>query len=231
MLELIDARDQATERKRLYGVYPAVVTDIKDEDGQGRVKVRLPWSPDDETGYAVWARNATMMAGGKRGSWFIPDKDDEVLVAFEGGDPRRPFVIGGLWNGKDSPPESMDGNGDNNKKVLASRRNIRVTFDDTQGSETLTIETPGGQKLTLKDGTTLVELRDTNSHAIKIESSGITVSGVAKITLDATEVEVKGATLTVNCAESTFKGHITANAISTDSIDSKMYSPGVGNIW
>ena len=231
MLELIDARDQATERKRLFGVYPAIVTNIKDDDGQGRVKVRLPWSPDDDAGYDVWARNATMMAGGKRGSWFIPDKDDEVLVAFEGGDPRRPFVIGGLWNGKDAPPESMDGNGDNNKKVLASRRNIRVTFDDTQGSETLTIETPGGQKLTLKDGTTLVELRDSASHVIKIESSGITVSGVAKITLDATEVEVKGATLTVNCGESNFKGHITANSISTDSIDSKTYSPGVGNIW
>jgi len=207
------------------------VTDIRDEDGQGRVKVRLPWSPDDEAGYAVWARLATLMAGGKRGSWFVPDKDDEVLVAFEGGDPRRPYVVGALWNGKDAPPESMDGNGDNNRKVLVSRRNIRVTLDDTQGSETVSIETPGGQKLTLKDGPGVVEIKDSASHVIKIESGGITVSGVAKITLDATDVEVKGVTLTVKCGESTFKGHVTADAISTDSIDSKMYSPGIGNIW
>jgi uncharacterized protein involved in type VI secretion and phage assembly len=231
MLELIDIRERATERKRLFGVYPAVVTDVRDEDGQGRVKVRLPWSPDDDAGYAVWARLATMMAGGKRGSWFIPDKDDEVLVAFEGGDPRRPYVVGALWNGKDAPPDSMDSNGDNNRKVIASRRNIRITLDDTQGSETVTIETPGGQKLTLKDGTTLVELRDSSSHVIKLEAGGITISGDAKVTIKATDVEVSGATLTVNCSESTFNGHVTANAISTQSIDSKMYSPGVGNIW
>ncbi|HEY0072411.1 MAG TPA: phage baseplate assembly protein V, partial [Chloroflexia bacterium] len=69
---------------RWYGVYPALVTDIKDPDGQGRVKVALPWSPDAKSeSYEVWARIATMMGGGNRGTWFIPDVDDEVLIAFE----------------------------------------------------------------------------------------------------------------------------------------------------
>src|SRR6266566_8102715 len=73
-----------------YGVYPATVSDIVDPNNQGRVKVRLPWSPDPAgSTYEVWARLATMMGGNNRGSWFIPDKDDEVLVAFEGGNPRR----------------------------------------------------------------------------------------------------------------------------------------------
>ena len=93
-----------------YGVYTALVTDIVDPDGQGRVRVKLPWSPDSEgSAYEAWARLATMMAGNDRGSWFIPDVEDEVLVAFEAGDPRRPYVVGALWNGQDAPPESMDG--------------------------------------------------------------------------------------------------------------------------
>src|SRR5258708_1417769 len=88
-----------------YGVYPALVTDVQDPEGQGRVKVRLPWAPDPGgSSYETWARLATMMAGGGRGSWFVPDPQDEVLVAFEGGNPRRPYVVGALWNGQDNPP-------------------------------------------------------------------------------------------------------------------------------
>ena len=96
---------------RWYGVYPALVTDIKDPDGQGRVKVTLPWSPD--TGgarYEAWARLATLMGGNNRGSWFVPDANDEVLVVFEGGDTAPPVRrSAALWNGSDTPPESMDG--------------------------------------------------------------------------------------------------------------------------
>ena len=96
-----------------------LVTDIKDPDGQGRAKVTLPWSTDlDGARYEAWARLATLMGGHNRGSWFIPDVNDEVLVVFEGGDPRRPYVIGGLWNGSDAPPDSMDGGGNNYRKVL-----------------------------------------------------------------------------------------------------------------
>ena len=80
------------------------VNDIKDPDGQGRVKVTFPGSPDtDGARYEPWARLATFMGGNNRGSWFIPDVNDEVLLVFEGGDPRRPYVVGALWNGNDSP--------------------------------------------------------------------------------------------------------------------------------
>ena len=73
---------------------------------------RLPWSPDPDSGfYEAWARQATLMAGNDRGTWFIPEVDDELLVVFEAGDPSRPYVIGALWNGRDAPPETMDGAG------------------------------------------------------------------------------------------------------------------------
>ena len=114
---------QAQERKRLYGVYPAVVQSITDPDQQGRVRVRLPWSPDGNgAGYEAWARLATLMAGANRGTWYIPDVGDEVLVACEGGDPRRLYVIGALWNGQDAPPEQMDSAGSNSR-----RRSARAT--------------------------------------------------------------------------------------------------------
>ena len=118
--------------ERWFGVFVGLVTDLRDPDGLGRVKVTLPWSPDsDGSRYEAWARVATLMAGKNRGSWFVPDVDDEVLVAFDGGDSRIPYVIGGLWNGKDGPPASMDGAGQNQTKLIRSRNGVKITLDDT----------------------------------------------------------------------------------------------------
>ena len=113
--------------KALFGVYPAQVTDVRDPDNQGRVKVRLPWLDKAVTGpYEAWARLATLMAGNGRGSWFVPDPGDEVLVAFEQGDTRAPYVIGSLWNGVDHPPERMDGAGANAVRVLRTRSGLQA---------------------------------------------------------------------------------------------------------
>lgn len=232
MLDLIDQREQAVERKRWYGVYPAVVTDIKDREGQGRVKIRLPWTPDGGgAGYEAWARLATLMAGARRGSWFIPDPGDEVLVLFEGGDPRQPYVIGGLWNGSDTPPESMDGAGKNYRKSIVSRRDIRITLDDTEGREQVLIQTPGGQKLTLQDGPGSVEIRDGNGNTIKLDSSGVTVTASANVTVNASKVEVNAGMLTVNAGMSKFSGVVKADTVITNSVVSASYTPGAGNIW
>jgi uncharacterized protein involved in type VI secretion and phage assembly len=217
---------------RWYGVYPALVSDIKDPEGQGRVKVTLPWAPDTGGGsYDAWARLATMMAGAKRGSWFIPEVADEVLVAFEGGDPRRPYVVGALWNGSDSPPESMDGAGKNAIKLLASRNGVKVTLDDTDGQEKLVLETPGGQKVTLKDGPGAVEIVDSNGNSVKLESAGITVTASAKVTVNAGTAEISAGMLTVNAGMSKFSGVVQADTVITNSVVSASYTPGAGNIW
>ena len=148
--ELIDARLPKSFGGCFYGVYPAIVTDLVDPDGQGRVRVKLPWSPDGQgRAYETWARLATLMAGTNRGSWFIPDVDDEVLVAFYAGNPRHPYIIGALWNGRDEPPESMDSAGNNYPKTIRSRNGVTVTLDDTDGTESLTLKTPGGQQVVL----------------------------------------------------------------------------------
>ncbi|HEX6186401.1 MAG TPA: phage baseplate assembly protein V [Pyrinomonadaceae bacterium] len=229
---IIDARVPRGLGGRWYGVYPALVSDIRDPEGLGRVRLTLPWAPD--TGgerYDVWARVATLMGGNNRGSWFIPDVGDEVLVVFEGGDPRRPYVIGGLWNGSDAPPETMDGAGNNFKKVVRSRNGVKITLDDTDGQEKLILETPGGQSLTLKDGPGAVEIVDSNGNSVKLETSGITITAAAKVTVNATQVEVSAGQVTVNAGMSKFSGIVQADTVICNSIISASYTPGAGNIW
>jgi len=217
---------------RWYGVFPALVLDIKDPDGQGRVKVTLPWSPDAQGGrYEAWARLATLFGGKNRGSWFVPDVDDEVLVAFEQGDARRPYVLGGLWNGSDQPPESMDKAGNNDKKVLRSRNGVKVTLDDQDGQEKLILETPGGQKITLKDGPNAVEIIDGNGNSVKLEAAGITITAVAKVTVNASQVNVSAGLVKVDAGMSQFSGVVKADTVIANSVVSASYTPGAGNIW
>lgn len=217
---------------RWYGVLPAVVTDIRDPDGQGRVKVTLPWSPDSGGArYEGWARLATLMGGNNRGSWFVPDVDDEVLVAFEQGDPRRPYVLGGLWNGRDRAPASMDGAGRNEKKVLRSRNGVTITLNDQDGREQLVLETPGGQKVTLRDGPGAVEVVDGNGNSVKLETSGITVRAAARVVVEASQLSISAGMVTVDAGMSRFSGVVQADTVISNSVVSASYTPGAGNVW
>jgi len=232
ILERVLPRSATGLGGRWYGVYPALVMNVSDPDGQGRVKVSLPWSPDGSSArYEVWARLSTLMGGNNRGSWFIPDVNDEVLVSFAAGDPRWPFVLGGLWNGSDTPPESMDGAGNNNLKVLRSRNGVKITLDDQNGQEKLLLETPGGQKVTLKDGPGSIEVQDSNGNSIKLESAGITINASARVTVSASQVSVSTSILTVDAGMSKFSGVVQADTVITNSIIAASYTPGAGNIW
>ena len=75
------------------------MTDLDDHENQYRVKVEFPWLSDDVSG--VWARVVVPMAGDQRGTWFMPEVGDEVLVAFERGELDRPFLIGRVYDGDD----------------------------------------------------------------------------------------------------------------------------------
>ena len=229
---ILDVRTPSGLGGRWYGAFPALVTDIKDPDGQGRVMITIPWAPDTGGGrYEAWARLATLMGGNNRGSWFIPDVNDEVLVIFEAGDPRRPYVLGGLWNGSDQPPDSMDGAGNNYRKVLRSRNGVKVTLDDQDGQEKLIMETPGGQKFTMKDGPGSVEIVDSNGNSVKLETSGITVNASAKVTINASQVAISAGMVTVDAGMSKFSGVVQADTVISNSVISASYTPGAGNIW
>jgi uncharacterized protein involved in type VI secretion and phage assembly len=210
---------------RWFGVYPGKVADTQDPDSQGRVQVELLVSPvDGGDQFKVWARVATMMAGPDRGSFFIPDKDDEVLVAFGGGDVRFPYVVGALWNGQDAPPQSMDA--DNNIRVIKTRSGHKLEFDDTQGAAKITLTTPQGNELILDDsGGGDIKISHVAGSSIEMDASGgIKITAVSQLTIDAPMVNV-------NASMSKFSGVVQAPTAIADAVVGTSYTPGAGNIW
>lgn len=134
------------ERNRIYGMVLGLVSNNDDPNSMGRVKVKFHMF--DQSVESDWCRVIAMYAGAERGSFWMPEVDDEVVLAFEHGDPNFPFVIGSVWNGKDAPPTgTSDGNlaskssaTTNHLKRIRSRSGHEITFDDTKGKEKLTIQ-------------------------------------------------------------------------------------------
>ena len=110
------------------GVVIGLVTSVDDPEEQGRIKVHFPWL--DEGHETDWIRIATLMAGNDRGAFFMPEVGDEVLVAFEHGEARFPYVIGFLWNGQDAPPGAHV-----RDRIFKSKNGHQIRFlDSTPGS-------------------------------------------------------------------------------------------------
>lgn len=132
-----------TVSARMVGVEVAIVTNNKDEQKLGRVKVMFPRLPDQPE--SDWIRVASLIAGPERGFYWIPEVQDEVLVAFERGESSRAYVIGCLWNGKDKPPP--DGPDDkNNIRQIKSRSGHKITLDDKDGEEKIVIADKSGKR-------------------------------------------------------------------------------------
>ncbi|MEY2831141.1 MAG: hypothetical protein RLZZ574_399 [Cyanobacteriota bacterium] len=152
------------------GVTVGLVTNNKDPDGLGRIKVKFPWLSDTEESY--WARVLTPMAGGDRGIYFLPEVNDEVLVAFEQGDMSFPYILGSLWNGKDKPPVKND-DGKNNQKVIKSRSGHQIILDDTKDAEKIIIQDKTGKNQIVIDS-------QNNQMDIKVEKD-LTIETQGKI--------------------------------------------------
>src|SRR3954470_5405642 len=118
------------------GITVGIVSSLKDDENLGRIRVRYPVLDDEES---EMARVATLMAGGDRGSRFLPEPGDEVLIAFEQNDPRRPYVVGSLWSTADRPPEDDGDQEANNRRFIKSRAGALIGFDDKAGSERVTV--------------------------------------------------------------------------------------------
>ena len=142
------------------GVAVGVVTDNRDPLNRGRVKVRRAAAPDGE----FWARLAAPAAGRDSGIYAVPEPGDEVLLAFEHGHPDRPYVIGALWNGKDTPPAAAP-----SVRVVKSRTGHAVRLDDTAGAEKIEVVEKDGKSSIVLDSVT----------------GAITVRGGADVTVEA----------------------------------------------
>jgi uncharacterized protein involved in type VI secretion and phage assembly len=199
---LVDMLGQGTGQGsgKTYGVTVGIVTNNQDSDKMGRVRVKFPSLSDDQESW--WARIATPMAGDGRGLYFLPEVGDEVLVAFQHGDVRFPFIVGALWNGKDSPPNTND-DGKNNIREMKSRSGHIIRLDDTDGNEKIEIlDKTGNNSLTIASTDNSITL--TCNGRMKLQANGIDLSSQADINIEAqTTMDVKaGATMDIN-AEAT----------------------------
>lgn len=191
------------EQKRNYGVVIGVVTNNQDPESLGRVKLKFPWRDASDESY--WARVATLMAGNDRGTYFLPEVGDEVLVSFDHGDITQPYVIGALWNGKDKPPEK-NSDGKNNTRMIKSKSGHKIILNDEQGKEKIDITTKAGNQITLDDsaGNEKIQIKDkTGSNSIVIDAAqnSIILSSKMKISIQAQMIEIKaGSTLNLQGA-------------------------------
>ncbi len=187
---------------RGHSVVVGIVTNNQDPEGQGRVKVRFPWLADQVE--SQWARVASPMAGNERGMFFLPEVNDEVVVAFEQGDMNHPYVLGALWNGVDKPPET-NSDGKNNIRKITSRSGHEIIFgdDSTTRKEKVEIHTKAGHRILLDDsaGQEKIEIKDrTGNNFIKMDSvqNSIDISSAMKLKIKAQTVEIEaGAMMTV----------------------------------
>lgn len=176
------------------GVAAAIVTDNEDPEGLGRVKVEYPWRESGDESY--WARIAVPMAGPDRGTYFLPEVDDEVLVAFDDGDIDHPYVLGMLWNGRDAPPED-NADGDNDVRTVKSRSGHELTFDDGDRDGKVEITTAAGHEIVLDDASgsekiTIADKSGQNEITFDAVSGSLDITSGAKLTIEATSIEISG---------------------------------------
>jgi uncharacterized protein involved in type VI secretion and phage assembly len=182
------------------GVAIGLVTANDDPDKLGRVKLKLPWLAD---GYeSTWVRIVSLGAGPNSGAVWLPEVNDEVLVAFDHGDMRRPFVLGGLWNGQDKPllgDGLVDsGNGVVKRRGFVSRKGHKfVFFDDPNDSGIALISSNGDYKLALNESATKIHIK--SGGTIEIESTqDITIKSSAGISLEADgQLKLKGSAVKI----------------------------------
>jgi uncharacterized protein involved in type VI secretion and phage assembly len=152
------------------GVVVGLVTNVADPLKQNRVKLHFPWIGDGQE--TDWIRIATMMAGGGRGAMFMPEVNDEVLVAFEHGDFRFPYVVGFLWNGQDDPPGQ-----DVRDRKIVSKNGHQIRFLDSAPSGgslgALIIEDAHGNRITMSNG----QIHVKSTCVLALEGPTITLNG------------------------------------------------------
>ncbi|MHC3369633.1 VgrG-related protein [Rhodococcus aetherivorans] len=180
-----------------YGVVVAVVSDARDPEQLGRVRLTFPWLSEDYV--SDWARVVQPGAGKDRGALVVPEVGDEVLVAFEQNDPNRPYVLAGLHNGIDTPdtkgPDLVDaGSGAVNRRSFVSRNGHRIDLLDENGkTEGILAETGDGRlRLSLDKIGTKIEIRS-DGRVLVEGTQGVVIDGAdSKIELTSGEIVLKG---------------------------------------
>jgi uncharacterized protein involved in type VI secretion and phage assembly len=187
------------------GLVPALVSDVRDPEKLGRVRLTFPWLADDYT--SGWARTVQLGGGNGRGTWILPEVGDEVLVGFEHGDFDAPYVLGGLHNGTDKPPkvavEMIDERGGEiTGRYLVSRTGHRLALVESasganevrvatgDGKHTLVFDQRGTTVTLHSDGSILVEAKqgvtvDAGTGDLALKGANVKVTATGDVSIDA----------------------------------------------
>ncbi|MGK7944661.1 MAG: VgrG-related protein [Microcystaceae cyanobacterium] len=164
---------QESENRALHhSVLVGIVSNNNDPNGWGRVRVKFPTLTEEHESY--WARVVGIGAGNDRGFDCLPEINDEVLVVFENGDIHRPYVIGGVWNGKDKPPEKVEDTVDNGKvrlRTFKTRTGHTLQFveEDKSGvKKGIYLDSVYGHQVHLQDTEKNIELKTKNGHTLNL---------------------------------------------------------------
>ncbi len=193
MSDLVDQSNSEQRTGQLWGgIVTAIVTNNNDPDNMARVKVKFPWL--DDTLESNWARVSGMGAGATRGFLWLPEVNDEVLVAFEHGDFDYPYIVGAVWNGKDAMPETTATavkGGNVEVRTLKTRLGHIIRLTDSSSAKT--IEIIGA------DANTNIKFDET-AKKITIESKAdIDITATGNLNLKATgNVSMEGAQVSIN---------------------------------
>jgi Rhs element Vgr protein len=175
------------------GLQIGVVTQLQDDpDGENRIMVRIPIIHKEDEG--VWCRISTLDAGNNRGTFFLPEIDDEVVVGFINNDPRHGIVLGMV--NSSAKPAPLQASDDNHEKGFQSRSKMKVIFNDDKKS--ISIETPGGNKLLITEEDKKIHLEDQNGNKLTMNSDGVKIESVKDIILKATgDVKTEGVNINI----------------------------------
>ncbi|MCP1676424.1 phage baseplate assembly protein gpV [Natronocella acetinitrilica] len=218
---------KALEGQRLYGVYSGIVIDNQSARQQAILRVALPSLAEAANHpLEVAARLAQFLAGSGRGAWFVPDVGDEVLIAFDAGDPGRPFIIGSLWNGKTAPPPAADT--PHRHSITTHKGTLVIDDNPEQGSVTLAL---GDEQLSvvLREGHG-VEIRNGDAR-VSVGNQQIEIDAVTEVTIKASTVRLSAGVVNVDAGMLKASGVIQADMIIASTVSAVTYTPGDGNIW
>lgn len=159
------------------GLQNATVKKIHEDPGaEHRIQVNLPVLGTD-----IWARQANLYATNGKGSFFLPEVGDEVIVGFLNDDPRYAVILGGVYSSKNPPPYTADDK--NTFKAIVSKNELKIEINDED--KVLTIVTPAKNTIVLSDKDKYIKITDQNKNSIAMEASGITLKSPKDITIDA----------------------------------------------
>jgi len=177
----------------LLGLYPALVTNNKDPNSQGRVRVKFPQITDTDESF--WAPVVSVGAGNQRGLWVLPEVNDEVLVGFLHGDINFPVVLGGMWNGQDAPPDTTPTGSTVDVRTFKTRSGHILRFTDKSGEEKIElIDKTGNNKVVIDSKQNSISILAAKNISIESKGGDVSLKGVNVKFEGTAAVEAEGKT-------------------------------------